>query len=331
MILFTAVLLFVSALAPAVSAEEEYRELGPGSGGEEVLRLQTRLQELGYDVGALDGNYGSGTKNTVKCFQATNGLEQTGIADAETLRVLFSDSARRQTQPGAEIVRIAGCSPVHYVIRNNLDVAIDRVVLNFYPLDENGGFLTGDAPLSATNAGIGVRYTRNITIQPGSESNSWEYITALMGEDVEEAGISICGYHTADGNTYEFDADQIPVVKTFGTSVEAPDRSEQPCLSDEECRRADSVRLGYQYARVYPWLSEFYGMPEGDYVMYIESGSLLQNAGIVQGDILLAFGGHSALDGLAAKNAKLRLLEGETVEVRWLRGSEEYTAELHLN
>ena len=68
-------------------------EVKTGDAGADVTRLQTRLSRLGCMVGTIDGNYGSSTARSVRIFQYYNGLEQTGIADVETLALLYSEDA----------------------------------------------------------------------------------------------------------------------------------------------------------------------------------------------------------------------------------------------
>ena len=69
------------------------RTLRPGDSGEDVRSLQTRLKELGYYAGAIDGQYGSGTTSAVFQFQINNGLYADGKAGPDTNTRLFSDSA----------------------------------------------------------------------------------------------------------------------------------------------------------------------------------------------------------------------------------------------
>ena len=67
--------------------------LTKGSRGTAVKELQQRLKELGYYDNSCDGNYGNVTVKAVKAFQKKNGLDQTGIADSDTQKKLYSDSA----------------------------------------------------------------------------------------------------------------------------------------------------------------------------------------------------------------------------------------------
>ncbi|MBE5804985.1 MAG: peptidoglycan-binding protein [Clostridiales bacterium] len=70
------------------------RTLRKGSQGDDVKSVQSRLKELGYYSGSVDGSYGSGTMAAVKSFQSKNGLSADGLAGSKTYKILFSDSAK---------------------------------------------------------------------------------------------------------------------------------------------------------------------------------------------------------------------------------------------
>ena len=74
------------------------QDLASGDKGREVTRLQTRLWNLGYLYGGADGAFGGMTARALKYFQQRNGLEETGVADEITQRILFSDAAERSTE-----------------------------------------------------------------------------------------------------------------------------------------------------------------------------------------------------------------------------------------
>ena len=64
-----------------------------GDSGIEVQRLQNRLSTLEYFYDTLDGNFGKNTEKALMLFQRKNALQVTGIADAETQDLLYSDDA----------------------------------------------------------------------------------------------------------------------------------------------------------------------------------------------------------------------------------------------
>lgn len=64
-----------------------------GSRGDEVRRIQTKLKQLGYYKGTVDGIYGTNTKNAVISFQKNCGLTADGIAGPRTLLYLGLSSS----------------------------------------------------------------------------------------------------------------------------------------------------------------------------------------------------------------------------------------------
>lgn len=60
-----------------------------GSTGAVVKWLQTRLTEMGYNVGGIDGMYGPKTRNAVIAFQKKTKLAVDGIAGYNTLSMMF--------------------------------------------------------------------------------------------------------------------------------------------------------------------------------------------------------------------------------------------------
>ena len=70
-----------------------------GSTGDEVTELQTRLKELGYYSGDVDGQYGNGTKEAVRLFQQQNGLDADGLFGGDTRSALFAEDAQAYVAP----------------------------------------------------------------------------------------------------------------------------------------------------------------------------------------------------------------------------------------
>jgi peptidoglycan hydrolase-like protein with peptidoglycan-binding domain len=58
--------------------------LKQGMSGPEVLRVQQRLQELGFFSGTPRGNFGEMTEAAVRAFQETNGLAVDGVVGPST-------------------------------------------------------------------------------------------------------------------------------------------------------------------------------------------------------------------------------------------------------
>ncbi len=76
----------------AAASDPNYLKLGDEN--ERVAQIQTRLNELGYYVGAAVSNYyGTMTQTAVLNFQKANGLPLDGVCGAQTQNLLFSDAA----------------------------------------------------------------------------------------------------------------------------------------------------------------------------------------------------------------------------------------------
>lgn len=90
-----------NAVGVGGSVSGDYVELSRGNRGVAVVRLQTRLQYLGYYTISVDGIYGSGTQTAVRRFQSRNGISANGVATVYTQQVLFSSSAIANSSSGS--------------------------------------------------------------------------------------------------------------------------------------------------------------------------------------------------------------------------------------
>lgn len=79
-------------------AIQEYEPLKKGDKGDNVLAMKERLRTLGYFSASaeLSNAYNDTCVERVRSFQKNNGLAATGIADVETLTLLYSDVAKRK-------------------------------------------------------------------------------------------------------------------------------------------------------------------------------------------------------------------------------------------
>ena len=70
--------------------EASYEILSMDSTGTAVRKIQTALVDKGFMTSSIDGYYGPMTEAAVIAYQQAMGLEATGVADAETQRMLLS-------------------------------------------------------------------------------------------------------------------------------------------------------------------------------------------------------------------------------------------------
>jgi peptidoglycan hydrolase-like protein with peptidoglycan-binding domain len=85
-----------SAYAPTsapTATKVPYVSLAKGASGEPVKQLQLRLIALGYLSDVADGMFGGKTYTAVSDFQSQNNLPSTGVADSQTLDLIYSGNA----------------------------------------------------------------------------------------------------------------------------------------------------------------------------------------------------------------------------------------------
>lgn len=75
-----------------------------GSRGQEVIKIQKLLQSYGVYNGAIDGIYGSKTREAVKVFQRYNGLTADGIAGPQTLKKMGISSSSSSSSSNVNLL-----------------------------------------------------------------------------------------------------------------------------------------------------------------------------------------------------------------------------------
>jgi len=78
----------VTSPPPIETQPSRFRELRPGDRGQDVVELQLKLRQAGFDPGRVDGIYGFQTQNAVEQFQEANNLFPDGVASQDTLQAL---------------------------------------------------------------------------------------------------------------------------------------------------------------------------------------------------------------------------------------------------
>lgn len=81
------------ALSPdAVNDAALAREVRGGSSGAATLRAQVLLERARFSPGEIDAAYGSNMQRAIAGFQARNGIEASGVVDADTWSALNTDT-----------------------------------------------------------------------------------------------------------------------------------------------------------------------------------------------------------------------------------------------
>ena len=180
--LLAAVLVLAALLALAPARAEAYiwpdRDLVQGLTGEDVLSLQTRLAELGYNVGALDGYFGAFTEAAVIAFQENNGLYQDGVVGAYTLSVLYDGQS---------------------VTQGSSQSATDTSAASGGGQNASGSTSSGDTTSGSTTSGNVSAATISRSLSRGMSGNDVQTLQQLL----ENAGYSPGGIDGVFGGLTE--------------------------------------------------------------------------------------------------------------------------------
>ncbi len=117
------------------SATPRLTTLYVGDRGENVRIMQTRLKELGYLAGTVDGIFGKETLRAVERFQSYNNLSVDGIAGTRTLNKLYYDpnvvyGPVDVTPPPTIRPMVTASLPVYYLSTDGVRLYTDVVLLS---------------------------------------------------------------------------------------------------------------------------------------------------------------------------------------------------------
>jgi hypothetical protein len=115
--------------SPAPGVTLNPRFIRPGEKSERVLKVQTRLKELGYDPGPLDSKFGPATQNAVWAFQRVNGLLPDAIVGDKTTAAMADPKPPVPMRPDGPPNRVEVSIKNQLLIayRDNLPVVISHI------------------------------------------------------------------------------------------------------------------------------------------------------------------------------------------------------------
>lgn len=178
-------LTLVFCLSGAVSAFASFQR---GDDGQEVLAIQKRLVELSYNIGSIDGDFGSATEVAVKKFQSDRGLEVDGIIGSATYKALMNKEMppNRSNSTVRRILRAAySVMGTPYVFGGTTPYGFDCSGFTQYAFNRAGVYIP-------RTADVQMAYGRPVSmnqLRPGD----------LVFYTTYEPGASHCGIYIGDG------------------------------------------------------------------------------------------------------------------------------------
>lgn len=330
------------SLPKTLVPSNNYVELAVGSNGEAVKALQARLAELGYYDNRIDGDFGNQTQTALNAFLLQNGFEQTGVASPMILEYLFSDDAlAAPPKPDIEVEKVSlSNNRLSFSVKNNTGKTITKIVYEFILINSDGNaYLRYDFDTTwsmyQNNTLDDVSmygWVANTTIKPGATKSISEPRYLYYNLNADELAIGICAYTTSDGTSVELSEYEVAYLTTKGRQIWAYDRFEKTTpLSKSDYEKATKIKWGFDHIDVLYYLTAWAGLPEGYYLTDITEGSLVDIAGLQKGDVITTVDNEPIINKHAIEKAKLRMLDGEDVELQYWRNNQMHTAYLSLD
>ena len=180
-----------------------------GSRGNEVISIQTKLKNLGYYTGQIDGIYGPLTQSAVTRYQANFGLTADGIAGPKTLQSLGISSSGYSSNDLELLARCVNAEARGEPYQGQVAVAavvLNRVKSPSFPSSVSGVVYQPGA-FSSVNDG-------QINLEPSSSARSAAQ-EAMNGVDPSYGSIY---FYNPSKSTSQWIFSR-PVVVTIGSHV----------------------------------------------------------------------------------------------------------------
>lgn len=167
-------------LAPCASA----RSYGPDDQAQEIALIQEALEELDFYYADITGKYGKRTQAAVKKFQKRYGLEQSGIADEETQRMIFAKAGVEAPQSSDEQANVYGSETLREGSRGD---AVRLLQENLTLLEFYSGSITGSYGRLTKEAVRRFQKEHDLSADGMAGPRTFKKLTQLLvGEDAQE-------------------------------------------------------------------------------------------------------------------------------------------------
>ena len=172
-------------LAPCASA----RSYGPDDQAQEIALIQEALEELDFYYADITGKYGKRTQAAVKKFQKCYGLEQSGIADEETQRMIFAKAGIEAPQSSDEQTDVYGSETLREGSRGD---AVRLLQENLTLLEFYSGSITGSYGRLTKEAVRRFQKEHDLSADGVAGPRTVKKLTQLLvGEDAQETPVTL--------------------------------------------------------------------------------------------------------------------------------------------
>ncbi len=180
-------MLFASDAPAYGEIKQIYAVLQWGDTGEAVRALQVRLSELGYYDGNPDGVFSDDMVATVKLFQRSAGMEETGVATIELQELAFSENAPLSPEKAAQAREDEAAAKVviNPAIRGDENEGVREMQARLIEL----GYLSGtaDGKFGAATEQAVKDFQTAIGVEPTGEASS-DLINVMLSDAAPEKG-----------------------------------------------------------------------------------------------------------------------------------------------
>lgn len=181
-------LIILCTSSPSVHASGAYQL---GDLGSEISNIQSRLNYLGFDCGAVDGFFGKMTSDGVKAFQSSRHLEPTGIVDAATYLALIGKDMPQVSRDAS-----------HTLARRVIQTSMSYIGVPYYfgGTTPNGFDCSGFTRFVFGQAGINLPRTADAQYEVGTPVSYNNLQTGdLVFFTTYAPGASHCGIYLGNG------------------------------------------------------------------------------------------------------------------------------------
>lgn len=349
----------ILAIQPFTYTQEElsqYHTLDVGDINGDVLRLKKQLYAKGYYTKPNENSvYTESTADVIRVFQKNCGLEPTGVADPQTQAMLFDE--RTPNKPGSDkeitylsnkedapiyIMRTAVTSyrfngSVQVSLRNQTGGRLTSVTLKIIPYWSNATpaymadtfaeEIEREYTLDGISIGRGKDYSDFATNDLEEEGIWPHHFEVARKVYFSGAQLAVSSYRSGGRNVY-IDDDQMIFVQAGRGAGESFMHTLPIAISDEERQEAAKWEMGLVTRYVLPVYQSHYGLPQGAWIKSVKDNSPAQDAGLLEGDIIVGIGEITILGDATLRKARASIAPGESAVLYFWRDGAYYETEL---